>query len=167
MKKINVLKWIVDVLWIFSMPLVLLIIGFSIAILFFDLGNLNIEVNSINFNQNNRFSKVLFVISILNYVLIIAALYFFRKILNHFIRIKIFEETVITSFKKTGNLLIVSGLISLIVSVIGEMYFNEKVSISFGLNQHLILICLGLFFLILGEIFKIAKSAKQENDLTI
>jgi len=167
MKKINVLKWIVDVLWIFSMPLVLLIIGFSIAILFFDLGNLNIEVNSINFNQNNRFSKVLFVLSILNYVLIIAALYFFRKILNHFIRIKIFEETVITSFKKTGNLLIVSGLISLIVSVIGEMYFNEKVSISFGLNQHLILICLGLFFLILGEIFKIAKSAKQENDLTI
>ena len=74
---------------------------------------------------------------------------------------------VITSLKKTGNLLIVSGLISLIVSVIGEMYFNEKVSISFGLNQHLILICLGLFFLILGEIFKIAKSTKQENDLTV
>ena len=74
---------------------------------------------------------------------------------------------VITSLKKTGNLLIVSGLISLLVSIIGEMYFKESVSISFGLDQNLITICLGLFFLVLSEIFKIAKSAKQENDLTI
>ena len=167
MKKINVLKWIVDVLWIFSMPVVLLIIGFSIAILFFDLGDLNIEVNTINFDQNNCFSKVLFIISILNYLLIIAALYFFRKVLNRFIRVKIFEEMVITSFKKIGNLLIVSGLISLLISIIGEMYFKESVSISFGLHQNLITICLGLFFLVLSEIFKIAKSAKQENDLTV
>jgi hypothetical protein len=167
MKKINVLKWIVNVLWIFSMPLILLIIGFSIAILFIDLGDLNIEVNTINFDQNNLFSKVLFVISILNYLLIIAALYFFRKVLNHFIRVKIFEGTVITSFKKTGNLLIISGLISLIVSIIGTMYFKEKVSISLGLDQNVVTICLGLFFLILSEIFKIAKSTKQENDLTI
>ena len=146
MKKINVLKWIVDVLWVFSMPVVLLIIGFSIAILFVDLGDLNIEVNTINFDQNNRFSKVLFIISILNYLLIIAALYFFRKVLNRFIRVKIFEEMVITSLKKTGNLLIVSGLISLLVSIIGEMYFKESVRISFGLDQNLITICLGLFF---------------------
>jgi len=167
MKKINVLKWIVDILWIFSMPLIVLIIGFSIAILCIDLGTLNIAVNTINFDQNNLFSKVLFVISILNYVLIIAALYFFRKVLNHFIRVKIFEGTVITSFKKTGNLLIISGLISLIVSIIGTMYFKEKVSISFGLDQNVVIICLGLFFLILSEIFKIAKSTKQENDFTI
>ena len=53
---------------------------------------------------------------------------------------------VITSLKKTGNLLIVSGLISLLVSIIGEMYFKESVRISFGLDQNLITICLGLFF---------------------
>jgi hypothetical protein len=167
MKKLKVLKWVVDILWIFSMPLVLLIIGFSIAILCTDLGDLNLEMNTINFDQNDHFSKGLFVVSILNYVLIIAALYFFRKVLNHFIRVKIFEGTVITSFKKTGNLLIISGLISLIISIIGEMYFNEKVSISFVLNQNIVTICLGLFFLVLSEIFKIAKNTKQENDLTI
>jgi hypothetical protein len=167
MKKINVLKWIVDILWIFSMPLILLIIGFSIAILFIDLGDLNMEVNTINFDQNDLFSKVLFVISILNYVLIIAALYFFRKVLNHFIRVKIFEGTVITSFKKAGNLLAVSGIISLTISMISKIYFEQKISLEFGLNQHIVIICLGLFFLILSEIFKIAKSTKQENDLTI
>ena len=167
MKKITLLKWLVDLLWIFSMPTILVLLGFSVAILCIDLSDLNIEVNRIHFDQNDLFSRILFIISILNYLFIIAALYFFRKVLHHFIRIKIFEGTVIKAFKKIGNLLIISGLISLIVSIIGTVYFEQKVSLSFGLNEHLVLICLGLFFLILSEVFKIAEKTKQENDLTI
>ena len=82
------------------MPIVLVILGFSIALFFVDLGELNIKINSVNFNSDTLFSKTLLVISALNYLLIIAALYFFRKILNYFIRVKIFEETVIKSLKK-------------------------------------------------------------------
>ena len=167
MRKINILKAIVDLLWIFSMPIVLIIIGFSIAVFFVDLGDLNIKINAIDLNTETLFSKTLLVISALNYLLIIAALYFFRKVLNYFIRVKIFEETVISSFKKIGNLLSVSGIISLTVSMISKFYFEQKVSLEFGLNQHLVIICLGLFFLVLSEVFKIAKHQKQENDLTI
>jgi hypothetical protein len=167
MRKINILKTIVDLLWIFSMPVALLIIGFSIAIFFIDLGALNIEMNSVNFKNNDVLSKVLFFISSINYLLIIAALYFFRKVLNDFIRVKIFKETVIKSFQKTGNLLIISGFISLLISILSKIYFEQKVTLEFGLNQHLVIICLGLFFLVLSEIFKIAKNQKQENDLTI
>lgn len=167
MRKINILKAIVDLIWIFSMPIVLVILGFSIALFFVDLGELNIKINSVNFNSDTLFSKTLLVISALNYLLIIAALYFFRKILNYFIRVKIFEETVIKSFKKTGNLLSVSGIISLTISMISKIYFDQKIALEFGLNQHLVIICLGLFFLILSEVFKIAKNQKQENDLTI
>ena len=167
MKKINILKTIVDLLWIFSMPVVLIIIGVSFTTFFIDLSDLNIELNTINMNQNDLFSKILFVVSSLNYLLLIVALYFFRKVLTNFIRVRIFEEVVISSFKKIGNLLTFSGFISLIISIIGKIYFEQKVSLEFGLNQHLVLICLGLFFLVLSEIFKIAKNAKQENDLTI
>jgi hypothetical protein len=167
MRKLSILKAIVDLLWIFSMPVILVILGFSIAIFFIDLGALNIEMNSVNFNDNNILTKVLFVVSSINYLLIIAALYFFRKVLNYFIRVKIFEETVIKSFQKIGNLLIISGFISLLISILGKIYFEQKITLEFGINQHLVIICLGLFFLILSEIFKIAKSAKQENDLTI
>lgn len=167
MKKINILKTIVDLLWIFSMPVVLIIIGVSFTTFFVDLSDLNIELDTININQNDLFSKILFVISSLNYLLLIVALYFFRKVLTNFIRVRIFEEVVISSFKKIGNLLTFSGFISLIISIIGKIYFEQKVSLEFGLNQHLVLICLGLFFLVLSEIFKIAKNAKQENDLTI
>ena len=167
MKKINILKAIVDLLWIFSMPVVLIIIGVSFTTFFVDLSDLNIELNTININQNDLFSKILFVVSSLNYLLLIVALYFFRKVLTNFVRIRVFEEVVISSFKKIGNLLTFSGFISLIISIIGKIYFEQKVSLEFGLNQHLVLICLGLFFLVLSEIFKIAKNAKQENDLTI
>lgn len=167
MRKINILKAIVDLLWIFSMPVVLLIIGFSVAIFFIDLGALNIEMNSVNFNNNDVLSKVLFFVSSINYLLIIAALYFFRKVLNYFIRVKIFKETVIKSFQKIGNLLIISGFISLLISILSKIYFEQKVTLEFGLNQHLVIICLGLVFLVLSEIFKIAKNQKQENDLTI
>lgn len=167
MRKLNILKAIVDLLWIFSMPIVLVIIGFSIAIFFLDLRDFNITVNSINFNNDTLLSKILLVISGLNYLLIIAALYFFRKILNYFIRVKIFEKTVIVFFRKIGNLLSISGIISLIISMVSRVYFEQKVSLEFGLNQHLVIICLGLFFLVLSEVFKIAKHQKQENDLTI
>ena len=167
MKKINILKPIVDLLWIFSMPVVLIIIGVSFTTFFVDLSDLNIELDTININQNDLFSKILFVISSLNYLLLILALYFFRKVLTNFVRVRVFEEVVISSFKKIGNLLTFSGFISLIISIIGKIYFEQKVSLEFGLNQHLVLICLGLFFLVLSEIFKIAKNAKQENDLTI
>ena len=167
MKKINILKTIVDLLWIFSMPVVLIIIGVSFTTFFVDLSDLNIELNTINMNQNDLFSKILFVVSSLNYLLLIVALYFFRKVLTNFIRVRIFEEVVISSFKKIGNLLTFSGFISLIISIIGKIYFEQKVSLEFGLNQHLVIICMGLFFLVLSEIFKIAKNTKQENDLTI
>ncbi|MGY8943870.1 MAG: DUF2975 domain-containing protein [Flavobacteriales bacterium] len=167
MKKINILKTIVDLLWIFSMPVVLIIIGVSFTTFFVDLSDLNIELDTININQNDLFSKILFVISSLNYLLLIVALYFFRKVVTNFVRVRVFEELVISSFKKIGNLLTFSGFISLIISIIGKIYFEQKVSLEFGLNQHLVLICLGLFFLVLSEIFKIAKNAKQENDLTI
>ena len=149
------------------MPMILIIVGFSIAIFFVDLGELNIKINSIDLNNDTLLSKALFLISALNYLLIIASLYFFRKVLNQFIRVKIFEVNVIKSFQKTGNLLAISGFISLIVSIISKVYFEQKISLELGLNQHLVIICLGLFFLVLSEVFKIAKNQKQENDLTI
>lgn len=166
MRKINVLKAIVDLLWIFSMPVVLIIVGFVISIFFFDLDDLDLKINAVHLSSDFN-SKIIFAIAALNYLLIIAALYFFRKVLHYFLRVKIFENEVINSFKKIGNLLAISGIISLITSSISKIYFEQKVGLELGLNQHLVIICFGLFFLVLSEIFKIAKHQKQENNLTI
>ncbi len=51
MKKINILKTIVDLLWIFSMPVVLIIIGVSFTTFFIDLSDLSITINALDFDH--------------------------------------------------------------------------------------------------------------------
>lgn len=167
MRKLQVLKTIVDLVFIFSMPLVLICIGIAIGVFFIDFETINLKINTISFNSNDFVSKLFISISSLNYLLLIAALYFFKKVIHYFIRVKIFEEYVINSFLKIGNLLLISGIISLIIAFISRIYLNSEIHFEIGLNQHIVIICLGLFFIILSEIFKIAKHHKQENDLTI
>ncbi|WP_439130597.1 DUF2975 domain-containing protein [Polaribacter sp.] len=167
MRKIYILKAIIDFLWIFSMPAILLVIGLVFAVFFIDLGKLDITINAVNFNANDVTYKILLAISALNYLLLLAALYYFRKTLRYFLNTKIFDAIVISSFKKIGNLLCISAIIAICISFMIRIYYQQKVSLELGLNEHIILLCLGLFFLILSEIFKIAKAHKQENDLTI
>lgn len=167
MRKLQILKTIIDFLWTISIPAIIIIIGSVFMIFIVDLENLNIRMNSIDFNPDNTFSKILFAISALNYLLIIGALFYFRKALYFFLRVKIFDDSVIKYFNKIGNLLAISGIVSLSISLFYRTYFHQKVTLELGINQHVVIICLGLFFMILSEIFKIAKKQKQENDLTI
>ena len=169
MKKLNILKAIVDFVWFVSIPIIIIITLFIPAIFFYNFNDLNITINSINFKQieNNITLKLLLALTALNYLLIISALFYFRKVLTIFLSVKIFDNKVIYLFNKIGYLLTISGIASLILSIVSKLYFEQKVTLEFGLNQHLVLICLGLFFMVLSEIFKIAKIAKQENDLTI
>ncbi|MCF6181265.1 DUF2975 domain-containing protein [Lutibacter sp.] len=44
---------------------------------------------------------------------------------------------------------------------------KQKFSIDIGLSSFVLLISLGLFFMILSEIFKISQTIKKENDLTV
>lgn len=168
MRKINILKSIVDFIWIITAPIgVPLILIFIPLIFFYDFADLNIKIQGIELIVQNLFSKILTAILLLNYLLIIYSLYLFRKSLRYFLNAKIFDAFVINSFRKIGNVLIISGIISFITSIVGAIYFKQKFTLELGLNSNLILIGLGLFFMILSEVFNIAKSAKQENDLTI
>lgn len=167
MRKIHILKAIVDLVWIISTISILVILALLFGVWFIDISDIGLRINSIEFNSNALSSKILLAASCISYLLLIAALYYFRKALHQFLRVKIFEVEVITSFKKIGNLLLTSGLISLFVYFIGNLYLMSKIHLEIGLNEHVIIICLGLFFMILSETFKIAKANKEENDLTI
>lgn len=168
MKKIHILKAIVDFIWIISIPIIPIAILLIPFLFFYDnLSDFNLKINGIELVANNIFAKILMSISIILYLLIIYCIYLFKKVLILFIRTKIFDQVVIKSFSKIGNILTLSGIIYLVISFIGKIYFEQKITLELNLNPNIILICLGLFFIILSEIFKIAKNAKQENDLTI
>jgi hypothetical protein len=167
MKKINILKAIVDYLWIVTVPIgALLIIAFIPGIFFIDFNENNIEFLDFSIEEN-VYSKLLLAIKAATYLLILYAFHLFRNILRFFQRVKIFDPKVIASFTQIGTFLIIAGIVSFVVSIIMRVYFKGSISITFGFNNDIVLVGLGLFFQILAEVFKIAKAAKEENELTI
>lgn len=167
MRKIHILKAIVDFVWFISVPAILILLVLIPGIFFIDITFLDFKMNNIHLTANNVVSKILIDFLALAYLLIIYSLFLFRKTLKFFLRSKIFDEVVIKSFSKIGTLLVISGLITLFISFIAIYLYSQKISFELGLNSNIIIICLGLFFMVLSEIFNIAKKTKQENDLTI
>lgn len=74
---------------------------------------------------------------------------------------------MINNFNKIGILLVASGIVASVLFFVFKLFIENKFEISLGLSPYLLLVCLGLFFMVLSEVFKIAKEAKEENQLTI
>jgi hypothetical protein len=168
MKKLNILKTIVDVFWIFSTLLILIILLAIPYILFVDNSNyFDIHISGFKIKTIDFPTKIFIIIQMLSYLLLIYCLYIFRKILEYFVRNKIFNELVLKNLNKMGVLLIICSFSMGISSMLYEVFYTEKVTIALGFTPFVLLLCMGLFFMILSEIFKTSKIMKEENQLTI
>ncbi|MFK5878227.1 MAG: DUF2975 domain-containing protein [Flavobacteriaceae bacterium] len=167
MRKIHILKAIVDFIWIMTIVLIPVIIIFIPLLFIYDVKSLDFTISNVDLSTITIFGKILISMTLISYLMIIYSLYLFRKILDSFIRLKIFNFYVIKTFQKIGVLLVLSGVTTFIISFTSDFYFQQKLKLEIGINEHIVILCLGLFFMILSEIFKIAKSAKEENELTI
>jgi hypothetical protein len=94
-------------------------------------------------------------------------IYIFIKTLRYFQQVKPFHIDVINNFNKIGRLFSVIGIAGSLLFFVARLILKNEFKIHFGLSPYLLLICLGLFFMILSEVFKVAKHAKEENELTI
>jgi hypothetical protein len=91
-------------------------------------------------------------------------------VVGYFQKKEIFKAEVIQNFNLIGKLIISSSLISHSSLFIFTYINRDSVgfSIEFGsYDSFLISISLGLFFMVISEVFKIAKNIKDENELTI
>lgn len=167
MKKLNLLKTIVDFVWIMSLIFYPLMIVLSIMILInketFDIP---ITFATGTIDLTNSFGKLALVINVFNFSLLLYSLYFFRKLLNSFVKRMIFEEEICFLLDKIGKLIIVSSVVQLCSDFITKLS-NHRVGIEFGYGPFLYLLALGLFFKVLSEVFTIGKRMKDENELTI
>ena len=105
MRKLNILKAVLDFLWITSMPIILMI---TIAIPF-----------------------------------------------------------VFLTFNKIGILLIIFAVINELPTLIYKIYYRYSSEVYLSFSLFILTLSIGLFFMILSEVFKITKKIKQENELTI
>ena len=87
--------------------------------------------------------------------------------MRYFQKVKPFHLDVIQNFYKIGYLLIAVGFVGSMLTFVSRLVVKGEFKINLGLTPYLILICLGLFFMVLSEVFKVAKHAKEENELTV
>ncbi len=167
MKKLNLLKTIVDFIWIMSLVFFPLIIVLSIMILMDkEVFDIPITFATGTVDLSNSFGKMALVINVINFGLLLYALYFFRKLLSRFMKRIVFEDEICFLLNKIGSIVIMASIVQLLSDYITKLS-NHKFGIEFGYGPFLYLLALGLFFKVLSEVFKIAKNMKEDNELTI
>ena len=166
MRKLNFLKGIVDFVWIMAMitiPMILFLVG----CVFF--GNepfdVPIKINGVELLAIDLHSKIILMCFMISHLLILYALFLFKKLLRLFKLKAIFDLKVVYLLNKIGIIIVCAAILAGVSGFIHNL-LNRTSSLNFELNSNVLLFSLGLFFMILSEVFKIAKHLKEENDLT-
>ena len=167
MKKLNFLKTIVDYIWILSIICYPLIIVVCATMLISNNPiDLPIKIAGNSIELNTFWNKIGLIISLLNFGLMLYALYNFKKVLLNFKIKLIFEVETCNLLDKIGNIIIYSSGLYVITELL-LIFSKNSVSIEFGFGPFLYLMALGLFFMVLSEVFLIGKQIKEDNELTI
>ncbi|SFI54723.1 hypothetical protein [Olleya namhaensis] len=99
-------------------------------------------------------------------VITFSALFFLEKGLKDTIKNGFFNNNNVIKFKRTGQLFMVSGSLSLIWSITLLIYSNGMTLFS-GLSSSALLILVGFGLIILTDFINNGNQLQQENNLTI
>jgi hypothetical protein len=163
MRKLNILKNIVDCVLILSSIIYAFVIICSLLFIF-DSEILKNPGKLLFSELSGTWGKISFLISIANLALLLFIGFNFKILLERFIEKLIFEIETCLLLNKLGKLIIYSTFIGILSEFISKL---SKSEIGFSFGSFLYGISIGLFFLVLAEVFKIGKQLKDENDLTI
>lgn len=169
MKKINLLKSILDLFWFTSILALIGLVVFAVIFLTSD-EMIPIVIKSKVIEKVDVYSKILIIAQLLAVFLFLGSIYYLRKLVVCFQNGQVFSEEVIQYLRKMGNFLISYSVLSNASVFIYTMIVRQNADFEFGIGSYdsfLVCISIGLFFLVLSEVFTISKNLKEENDLTI
>jgi hypothetical protein len=110
MRKLNILKAVLDFLWIFSMPIAVAILIFIPALFFVDdLKEIPFAINGQDLLAIDIYTKIIMSLIMVSYLILLYCLFLFRKVLRYFQRLKLFDVFVHVTMNKIGLLLIVAA----------------------------------------------------------
>ena len=170
MRKLNILKTVLDIFWVFSIIGVIGTIIFIAFYLFDSDMNIPLKINGQLIDSQTLFSKIIVMVSIFSALMFLYSVYLLRKVITMFQKMEIFNDEVVRLSNLIGKLIILSSIISSVSLYIYNRIEDKNVDLTldFGASNTLIIsIILGLFFMVISEIFKIAKNMKEESELTI
>jgi len=191
MKTIQILRTLINILFYTLIAVFITGIIFFILLFFFPellptpLGSFSMIFNQMLFNQPFGWKIYLVPLStVINYVLLIIAMFFLKKSVSSFLNSDFYSKNVIRNLKKGGNIFIFIGVYSIIILLFAALYIQNLASNMVQMKTNFLItlsnilvatidlksiisIIIGLFFLLFGKIFENSRILKQENDLTI
>ena len=170
MRKLNVLKTVLDFFWVFSLIGVVALIIFVPFYLFSADFDIPVKIKGQEIKSQTVFSKIVVLINVISGLLFFYGIYLLRKVVKLFQKREIFNNEVIVNFNLIGKLIIVSSIMSSLSLYVFNVFERNNIGLSLDFASYdsvLISISLGLFFMVISEIFKISKTMKEESELTI
>jgi Protein of unknown function (DUF2975) len=165
MKRLALLKTLTTILFIVSVIALFFAVPF-IAILALMPGQVPFKINGIPAGALGIETVVMLLAVAAGYAFFVYALYLFKNNLELFEKKKIFHNDVIKNFGQAGNAVIIGWLIIISAKFLYETLANNSFDI--GLDTDMIITpAIGLFLLVLSDVFGMAKALKEENDLTV
>ncbi|MEL1244708.1 DUF2975 domain-containing protein [Flavobacterium sp. DGU11] len=165
MKRLPLLKTLTGILLILAIIGVFFCIPFLLIALVMP-DKVPFKINGVAAASMAAEDYLLFAAEITAFGFYTYALYLFKSVLGHFEKKQIFHEKVITLLDQTGKAI----LIGFFIKIGSEFLYNTIILGRFNINFNsdtLFVLILGLFFMVLSEVFQMAKDIKEENDLTV
>jgi|SRR5690606_38349445 len=166
MRKIFILRAILQfMLFFLVMGGVVLLLMIPI-ILFNSDWNIPVTISGNDIEEYTIGTKIIMAIGSIAYLLYVYAIFLLKKTIDLFIEKLLFDDKVIRNFNTIGKIFILVALMTNIPSFFYSLFFNQQYKLdltAYYSDSMLFNIAIGFFFMILSEVFKIAKNQKEEN----
>ena len=171
MRKLQILKAALDFFFVISI-IAIISLGIFIPIMFFSKEPIDIpiKINGERILVVDLMTKIILTLGIVSYCFFVYGIYLLRKVLHMFSKRIIFDDSIILLLDKIGKSFLTASIftsVPLLVYNVTHKTDHPDFEFGGGFSSFLFTASLGLFFMVLSEVFKIAKSMKDENELTI
>lgn len=169
MRKLIILRAILNLFFFFLIMDVIATLFLLILFIFSSEPPIPVSINNQPLTSINLEEILLLISAFIGFMFFIYGVFLFKMVLNYFTRRKLFNNQIIRYFKLIGFSFILYSFLTNLSVFIYKMAINNKIELVFfsGFNSFLFSTSIGLFFIVLAEIFSIAKNYKEESDLTI
>jgi hypothetical protein len=169
MKNLRILKSLIDILYLVALLItIFLFIGVINLALY---GGMlpGMSINGAKITNPSWLANVVLLIVLISGILFCYAVYLLRQTIGHFMKREFFIQKVVVNFRKVGIFTVLSSVISPAAVLLYNIVENGDLELTFGFGFDSLLVTLivGLFFMVLAEVFKIAQNLKEENELTV
>ena len=171
MRKLKILQTIVDLFWFFCLIIFVAMVAFAFySLLHKGPVDIPIKLNGTAILIFDIGAKMLIVFGLAAYCFFVYGIYQLRKLLSLFEKRVIFEERTIWLLNQIGKSFLATSVLTGIPLFIYNVFHGHTdiyIDLSGGFSSFLFTLGLGLFFMVLSEVFNIAKNMKEENELTV